>query len=50
VFNYRSKHNAKWARAEMQRARRYTAMYPRPDGGGIAVDLMDQRSLTRSDH
>jgi hypothetical protein len=50
VFNYRSKHNAKWASAQMQRARRYTAMYPRPDGGGIAVDLMEQRSLVRSDH
>ena len=29
VFNYRSERNAKWANEDTQRARRYTAFYPR---------------------
>jgi beta-lactamase superfamily II metal-dependent hydrolase len=48
VFNYRSKRNAKWASEALQRERRYTAVYPQSKAGGIAVDLMGQKSPVRS--
>lgn len=47
VFNYRSEQNAKWAGEEAQRERHYTAIYPRSDSGGVAVDLMDQTAMSQ---
>ena len=47
VFNYRSEQNAKWAGEETQRERHYTAIYPRSDSGGVAVDLMDQTAMSQ---
>ena len=47
VFNYRSEQNAKWAGEETQRERHYTAIYPRSESGGVAVDLMDQTAMSQ---